>query len=105
MEFFKTKVFVFLVAISFIIGMYTTENVSSQSFPNSEQDEIYVKLSNLTKSTGNDIVESIRAIEIGDDKTALNILSNITVNIEEIYNGLDILVDVPTKGSDYSSNN
>jgi hypothetical protein len=105
MAFFKTKVFVFLLAISFIIGMNTTENVSSQSFPNSEQDEIYVKLSNLTKSTGNDIVESIRAIEMGDDKTALNILSNITVNIEEIYNGLDILVDVPTKGSDYYSNN
>jgi hypothetical protein len=101
MEFFKTKVFVFLVAISFIIGMYTTENIFSQSFQNSEQSEIYLKLSNLTKSTGNDIVESIRAIEMGDDKTALNILSNITENIEEIYNGLDILVDVPTKGSDY----
>ena len=42
---------------------------------------------------------------MGDDKTALNILSNITVNIEEIYNGLGILVDVPTKGSDYYSNN
>ena len=36
-----------------------------------------------------------------DDKTALNILSNITVNIEETYNGLDILVDVQTKGSEY----
>lgn len=84
MEFFKTKVFVFLVAISFIIGMYTTENIFSQSFQNSEQSEIYLKLSNLTKSTGNDIVESIRAIERGDDKTALNILSNITVNIEDL---------------------
>lgn len=42
---------------------------------------------------------------MGDDKTALNILSNITVNIEEIYNGLYILVNVPTKGSDYYSNN
>jgi hypothetical protein len=84
MEFFKTKVFVFLVAISFIIGMYTTENIFSQSFQNSAQSEIYLKLSNLTKSTGNDIVESIRAIEMGDDKTALNILSNITVNIEDL---------------------
>ena len=62
MEFFKTKVFVFLVAISFIIGMYTTENIFSQSFQPSEQSEIYLKLSNLTKSTGNDIVESIRTI-------------------------------------------
>lgn len=85
--------------------MDTTKNVSSHSFQNSEQSEIYLKLSNLTKSTGNDIVESIRAIEMGDDKTALKILSNITINIEEIYNGLDILVDVPTKGGDYYSNN
>ena len=49
MEFFKTEVFVFLVAISFIIGMDTTENASSYSFQNSEQSEIYLKLSNLTK--------------------------------------------------------
>ena len=85
--------------------MYATENIFSQSFQNSEQSGIFLKLSNLTKSTGNDIVESIRAIEMSDDKIALNILSNITVNIEEICNGLDILVDVPTKGSDYYSNN
>ena len=85
--------------------MDTTENASSYSFQNSEQFEIYLKLSNLTKSTGNDIVESIRAIEMGDDKTALNILSDITVNIEEIYNGLDILVDIPTKGGEYYSIN
>lgn len=42
---------------------------------------------------------------MGEDNTALNILSNITVNIEEIYNGLNILVNVPTIGSDYSSSN
>ena len=50
--------------------MYATENIFSQSFQNSEQSGIFLKLSNLTKSTGNDIVESIRAIEMGDDKTA-----------------------------------
>jgi hypothetical protein len=35
----------------------------------------------------------MRAIEGGDDKTALKILSNVTLNIEEIYNGLEILVN------------
>ena len=67
---------------------------------NLEQSDIYLKLSNLTKNTGNAIVESMRVIEAGDDKTALNILSNVTINIEEIYNGLDILEDVTIKGGD-----
>ena len=47
----------------------------------------------MTKNTGNAIVESMRVIEGGDDKTALKILSNVTINIEEIYNGLEILVN------------
>jgi acetolactate synthase small subunit len=41
---------------------------------------------------------------MSDDKTALTILTNITINTEEISNGLDILVDVP-KVIDYNYNN
>lgn len=103
MEFYN-KVFVLIAAISFIFWITNTGNVFSQSSQNYEQTKIYLKLSNLTKSTGNDIVESMRAIESGDDNTALNILSNVTVNIEEIYNGLDVLIDVTTKDNDWSTN-
>jgi hypothetical protein len=104
MEFYNMKVFVLIAAISFILWITNTGNVFSQSFQNYEQSEIYLKLLNLTKDTGNDIVESMRAIESGDDTTALNILSNVTVNIEEIYNGLDVLIDVTTKDNDWSTN-
>ena len=93
MNFYNSRLVFFLGAISFIIGTTNTENVYTQSFENLEQSDIYLKLSNLTKNTGNAIVESMRAIEGGDDKTALKILSNVTLNIEEIYNGLEILVN------------
>jgi len=59
--------------------MYTIGNVSSQSFQNLNNLK-YLKLSNLTKITGIDIVESIIAIELSDEKkTALNILSKTAV--------------------------
>jgi hypothetical protein len=104
MEFYNMKVFVLIAAISFILWITNTGNVFSQSFQKYEQSEIHLKLLNLTKDTGNDIVESMRAIESSDDNTALNILSNVTVNIEEIYNGLDVLIDVTTKDNDWSTN-
>ena len=100
MKFYNLKLIFFLSAISLIIVTANTGNVYSQSIHGLEESDVYLKLSNLTKNTGNAIVESMRAIEAGDDKTALNILSNVTINIEEIYNGLDILEDVTIKGGD-----
>ncbi len=41
----------------------------------------------------------MRAIESGDNNIALNILSNVTVKIEEIYNGLDILTGIPVNNT------
>ncbi|HJU59576.1 MAG TPA: hypothetical protein VJ583_07485 [Nitrososphaeraceae archaeon] len=78
-----------------------TGDVYSLSIQNPEENNIYLKLSNLTKNIGNDIVESMRSIEEGDDKTALKILSNVTLKIEEIYNGLEILEnDISIRYSD-----
>jgi hypothetical protein len=37
----------------------------------------------------------MRAIESGDDSIALNILTNVTVNLEELSNGLDVLINEP----------
>lgn len=82
----------FLTAISLICVTANTVDGYSLSIHGHEESDIYLKLSNLTKNTGNAIVESMRAIEGGDDKSALKILSNVTLNIEEIYNGLEILV-------------
>jgi hypothetical protein len=93
MKVYNLKLIFFLSAIPLIIVTANTGNVYSQSIHGPEESDVYLKLSNLTKNTGNAIVESMRAIEGGDDKTALKILSNVTLNIEEIYNGLEILVN------------
>ena len=57
---------------------------------------IYLKLSELIRSTGNNVNQTIQAIQSGDTETALNILSNVTDNIQEISNGLDVFASVPT---------
>lgn len=56
----------------------------------------------MIKNTGDDIVQSKSAIESGDNMSALrdnmsalNILTNVTVNLQEISNGLNILVNEP----------
>ena len=101
MKVYSLRLVFFLSAISLIIVATNTHDVYSRSIQDPEENSIYLKLSNLTKNTGNAIVESMRAIEAGDDKTALKILSNVTLNIEEIYNGLEILEnDISIKNSD-----
>jgi hypothetical protein len=35
------------------------------------------------------------AIKSGDDTIALDILKNVTLNLEELYNGLDVLINEP----------
>ena len=91
----------FLSAISLlIVTANIVGDVYLRSIQGLEENNIYLKLSNLTKDVGNAIVESMRSIEEGDDKTALKILSNVTLNIEEIYNGLEILEnDISIKNS------
>jgi len=56
---------------------------------------IYLKLSELVKSTGNNVNQTIDAIQSGDTEAALRILSNVTDNIQEISNGLDVFASVP----------
>lgn len=92
MKVFNLSLGFFLTTISLIFVTANTGNGYSLSIQGPEESDIYLKLSNLTKNTGNAIVESMRAIEGGDDESALKILSNVTLNIEEIYNGLEILV-------------
>lgn len=101
MQVYNLRLVFFLSAISLIIVTANTGDVYSLSIQNPEENNIYLKLSNLTKNIGNDIVESMRSIEEGDDKTALKILSNVTLKIEEIYNGLEILEnDISIRYSD-----
>jgi hypothetical protein len=97
MELYSQKALFLICIVSFIILVSNIGNIYSSSIQNSEQFEVYSKLSNLTKNTGNDVIESMRAIESGDNNIALNILANVTIKIEEIYNGLDILTGTSLK--------
>ena len=44
---------------------------------------------------GINVNQTIQAIQSGDTETALHILSNVTDNIQEISNGLDVFESVP----------
>ena len=74
------------------------ENAKSQN--STEQSNVYLKLSNLINNTNDDVIQSMRAIESGDDSIALNILTNVTLNLEELSNGLEVLTNEPLTHGD-----
>ena len=89
----KSRLIFFIIFIFFIIVTMNIGNAKSQT--STEQSNVYVKLSNLINNTKNDVIQSMRAIESGDDTIALNILTNVTVNLEELSNGLEVLINEP----------
>jgi hypothetical protein len=46
------------------------------------------------------VSNAIKAVESGENEEALDIISNITMNIKEIRNGLNLIVDNPIFGGD-----
>ena len=96
MRYFNTRILFFSFFIPIIRITINTGNASPQTFKdNEEQSVLYLKLLDLIKNTGDDIVQSMSAIESGDNMSALNILANVTINLQEISNGLNILVNEP----------
>lgn len=72
-------------------------NANSQNYTTDpEQSDVFLKLSELIHTTKNDIGQSITAIKSGNNTIALNILNNVTLNLEELYNGLDVLINEPS---------
>ncbi|HJU60175.1 MAG TPA: hypothetical protein VJ583_10515 [Nitrososphaeraceae archaeon] len=65
-----------------------------------EESDIYIQLSNILDNTQKDLDDVVQAINSGEKDNALNIISNITTNIKEIENGLDLIVDNPIHGGD-----
>ena len=86
-------IFIFLIIITMNMG-----NAKSQK--STEQSNVYLKLSNLINNTNDDVLQSMRAIESGDDSIALNILTNVTLNLEEVSNGLEVLINEPLTHGD-----
>ena len=95
MRYFNTRILFFSFFIPIILITINAGNASPQTIKDNEQSGLYLKLINLIKNTGDDIVLSMNAIESGDNMSALNILANVTINLQEISNGLNILVNEP----------
>jgi hypothetical protein len=94
MRYFNSRILFFLAFIPFVLITINTGNASTQTSKNNEEKSaLYLKLSDLVKNTSDDIVQSMSAIESGDNRSALNILANVTINLQEISNGLEILVN------------
>ena len=66
----------------------------------SEESDFYMKLSDVLDDTKNNLSDVVQAINSGQKDNALNIISNITTNINEIENGLDLLENNPISGGD-----
>lgn len=98
MEDYKSRIVPFIIFIFLIIGTINMGNAKSQN--STEQSNVYLKLSNLINNTNDDVIQSMSAIESDDYTIALNILNNVTVNLEELSNGLDVLVNDPLKSGD-----
>jgi len=98
MKDYKSRLIFFIIFIFFIIVTMNMGNAKSQN--STEQSNVYLKLSNLINNTNDDVIQSMRAIESGDDSIALNILTKITVNLEELSNGLEVLINEPLAQED-----
>jgi hypothetical protein len=67
---------------------------------NLEESDVYIQLSNILDNTEKNLGNVIDEINSGEKENALNIISNITMNIKEIRNGINLIVDNPIHGGD-----
>jgi hypothetical protein len=100
---YTKPVIIFIIIIFVLVGgnfMYISDVFAQVISNNLEEGDIYMQLSNILDNTKEDLDDVVKAINSGQNDTALNIISNITTNINEIENGLDLLVDNPIHGGD-----
>ena len=91
-----------IISIFILTGNFIPKsNVFAQVISNSlEESDVYIQLSNILDNTEKDLDNIVQAINSGEKDNALNIISNITMNIKEIRNGLNLIVDNPVHGGD-----
>lgn len=98
MKDYKSRLIFFIIFMFLIIITMNIGNAKSQN--STEQSTVYLKLLNLINNTNDDVIQSMRAIESGDDSIALKILTNVTVNLKELSNGLEVLINEPSTQGD-----
>ena len=97
------KIFVVCIVSVFILAngkFISKSDVLAQVITNSEESVVYMQLSDILDNTEKSLDDVVQAINSGERDNALNIISNITMNIKEIENGLNLIVDNPIHGGD-----
>jgi hypothetical protein len=92
-----------IVSVFILLGVnfIPKADVFAQVISNSEEEsDVYMQLSGILDNTKKDLDDVVQAINSGEKDNALNIISNITMNIKEIENGLNLIVDNPIHGGD-----
>jgi hypothetical protein len=97
-----TTVVIFIVGVFILTGNFIPKNdVFAQVISDDlEESNVYIQLSNILDNTEQNLSNITQAINSGQNDNALNIISNITTNIQEIRNGLNLIVDNPIHGGD-----
>lgn len=93
---------IYIVSIFMLTGNFIPKsNVFAQVISNDlEESNVYIQLFNILDNTEKDLGNIVQAINSGEKDNALNIILNITMNIKEIRNGLNLIVDNPIHGGD-----
>jgi hypothetical protein len=101
MIYIKTLV-ICIVSMFFLTGNFIPKSdVFAQVISNNlEESDVYIQLSNILDNTEKNLGNVIDEINSGEKENALNIISNITMNIKEIRNGINLIVDNPIHGGD-----
>lgn len=91
-----------IVSLFILTGIFIPKSdVFAQVISNDlEESNVYIQLSNILDNTEKDLGNIVQAINSGEKDNALNIISNITMNIKEIRNGLNLIIDNPIHGGD-----
>jgi len=98
----KTLV-IYIISVFILVGgnFISKADVLAQVITNSEEESVvYMQLSDILDNTEKSLDDVVQAINSGEKDNALNIISNITMNIKEIENGLNLIVDNPIHGGD-----
>ena len=97
-----TTVVIFIVGVFILTGNFIPKyDVFAQVISDDlEESNVYIQLSNILDNTEQNLSNVTQAINSGQNDNVLNIISNITTNIQEIRNGLNLIVDNPIYGGD-----
>ncbi len=97
-----TTLVIFIVGVFILNGNFIPKyDVFAQVISDDlEESNVYIQLSNILDNIEQNLSNVTQAINSGENDKALNIISNITTNIQEIRNGLNLIVDNPIHGGD-----